>query len=247
MNTSKEIAKIIETYLKDHKMTLKEFANSVGVTHAAISTWKSKDIVISVYNVAKIADFMNVSIDYLVYGEEYKQVQYVKAYKSGFKDGCEKCKQQISHLINKAVNSLNIPEKLEIHSENPEETLIEELAQAKEQIREKAFEFLSERASGLPKEMDYYAEILTQFVVEKIKENSSVWHKVADGKLPELDKKVWVMTRPDDDNPMVAKRCIDTEYGYTKWVWKCYWGSGFHLKQNQIFAWCEIPPFNSED
>lgn len=37
-----------------------------------------------------------------------------------------------------------------------------------EQIKEKAFEFVSERASGMPKEMEYYAEILTQFAIEKI-------------------------------------------------------------------------------
>ena len=39
----------------------------------------------------------------------------------------------------------------------------------KEEIREKAFEFISTRASGMPKEMDYYAEILTEFATEVTK------------------------------------------------------------------------------
>ena len=38
----------------------------------------------------------------------------------------------------------------------------------KEEIRDKALKFISERASGAAEEMNYYAEILTEFVVEKI-------------------------------------------------------------------------------
>ena len=38
----------------------------------------------------------------------------------------------------------------------------------KEEIRDKALKFISERASGTAEEMSYYAEILTEFVVEKI-------------------------------------------------------------------------------
>ena len=74
-------------------------------------------------------------------------------------------------------------------------------------------------------------------------ENGIQWHKIADGKLPELDEKVWVIRNANDDIPMVAKRHIYTCYGRTEWEWKCYWGSGFDLKQNEIFAWCEIPQF----
>lgn len=40
----------------------------------------------------------------------------------------------------------------------------------KEIIREKASEFISTRASGMPKEMDYYADILTEFATEVTKE-----------------------------------------------------------------------------
>lgn len=38
----------------------------------------------------------------------------------------------------------------------------------KEEIRDKALKYISERASGTVEEMNYYAEILTEFVVEKI-------------------------------------------------------------------------------
>ena len=38
----------------------------------------------------------------------------------------------------------------------------------KEDIRDKALKYVSECASGTAEEMNYYAEILTEFVVEKI-------------------------------------------------------------------------------
>ena len=38
----------------------------------------------------------------------------------------------------------------------------------KEEIRDKALKYISERASGTAEEMSYYADILTEFVVEKI-------------------------------------------------------------------------------
>ena len=37
----------------------------------------------------------------------------------------------------------------------------------KEEIRDKALKYISERASGTAEEMNYYAEIITEFVVEK--------------------------------------------------------------------------------
>ena len=40
----------------------------------------------------------------------------------------------------------------------------------KEQIREKADKFISTQASGMPKEMDYYVNILTEFATEVTKE-----------------------------------------------------------------------------
>ena len=40
----------------------------------------------------------------------------------------------------------------------------------KEQIREKADKFISTQASGMPKEMDYYANILTEFATKVTKE-----------------------------------------------------------------------------
>ena len=40
----------------------------------------------------------------------------------------------------------------------------------KEQIREKADKFISTWASGMPKEMDYYVNILTEFATEVTKE-----------------------------------------------------------------------------
>lgn len=91
--------------------------------------------------------------------------------------------------------------------------------------------------------LPYADEVFNAGYIAGATENGIQWHKVTDGKLPKLDKKVWVIKSADDDIPMVARRHIYTSCGYTEWVWKCYWGSGFDLKQNEIFAWCEIPQF----
>ena len=39
-----------------------------------------------------------------------------------------------------------------------------------EKLKQKAKDFVSKRASGTPKEMDYYAEILAEFATEATKE-----------------------------------------------------------------------------
>lgn len=101
----------------------------------------------------------------------------------------------------------------------------------KEEIKELAFEFVSERASGLPKEMDYYAEILTQFVVEKIKDNGIVWHDLR--KDPnDLPK--------DRHNVIVA-----LTNGYSEQ--DSYLGYRWDINHRCVVAWCEIPVFNEGD
>ena len=98
-----------------------------------------------------------------------------------------------------------------------------------------------EHQKALP--FDNYIDGFSDGYIVGAAENGIQWHKVTDDKLPELDKKVWVIRSANDDIPMIAKRHIYTSYGRTEWEWKCYWGSGFDLKQNEIFAWCEIPQF----
>ena len=104
----------------------------------------------------------------------------------------------------------------------------------------------AEEKENLQIPAELYLEDIQKAYEAGLKAGKPKWHKVADGKLPELDKKVWTIRGADDDMPVVAKRHIYTSYGRTEWEWECYWGSGFDLKQNEIFAWCEIPQFKDK-
>ena len=99
----------------------------------------------------------------------------------------------------------------------------------KEQIREKAFEFVSERASGMPKEMEYYAEILTQFVVEKIIGNGIEWHDLRKdpNDLPTEEKEFLVYTK--EWGIEIRGYFADDKY--------------FSCRRKIVIAWCEIPQF----
>ena len=59
--------------------------------------------------------------------------------------------------------------------------------------------------------------------------------------LPPLDEKVYLWCQKDEF-PVVARRHIFTAWGQTDWVWECYWGSGYELKQNdlKIKGWQKI-------
>lgn len=71
MRTCNEIAFILEEYLKTKKISLRQFANLIDYSHSAISSWKKKDTVLpSIEIISKIAKFMNVSLDWLVNGDE---------------------------------------------------------------------------------------------------------------------------------------------------------------------------------
>ena len=73
------------------------------------------------------------------------------------------------------------------------------------------------------------------------------WHYVKDGDLPPLDTKVLCWEKCGSTFPVVAKRHIFKEWGKTEWEWECYWGSGYELPQNSVYAWKEIvPPKESE-
>lgn len=69
MRKSSEFVEILEDYLKEKKISRRQFCALVDIPNTTISSWKTKNILPSIELVAKIAKFMNVSLDWLVYGD----------------------------------------------------------------------------------------------------------------------------------------------------------------------------------
>ena len=69
MRTTLEIIKILENYLKEKKISLRQFSALVDISHSTIITWKKKNTLPSIEFISKIASFMNVSLDWLLNGE----------------------------------------------------------------------------------------------------------------------------------------------------------------------------------
>ena len=69
MRTSSEFVEILENYLKEKKISRRQFCALVDIPNTTISSWKTKNILPSIELVAKIAKFMNVSLDWLVYDD----------------------------------------------------------------------------------------------------------------------------------------------------------------------------------
>ena len=68
MRTTVEIVEILENYLKEKKLSLRQFSALVDIPHSTILTWKKKNTLPSIEFISKIASFMNVSLDWLVNG-----------------------------------------------------------------------------------------------------------------------------------------------------------------------------------
>lgn len=69
MRTSAEFVEILDEYLKKKKISRRQFSALVDIPNTTISSWKSKNLLPSIELVARVAKFMNVSLDWLVNGE----------------------------------------------------------------------------------------------------------------------------------------------------------------------------------
>lgn len=69
MRTCEEFLKILDDYLKTKNLSRRQFCILTDIPTTTLSSWKSKNLLPSVEFVAKIAKFMNVSLDWLVNGE----------------------------------------------------------------------------------------------------------------------------------------------------------------------------------
>lgn len=61
---------IFEQLLQSYGITAYKFCKETGITQSTISTWKTKRNLISGELAKKIADYFNVSVGYLMTGEE---------------------------------------------------------------------------------------------------------------------------------------------------------------------------------
>lgn len=75
IRSSAELVEILENYLKEKKISRRQFCALVDIPNSTISSWKSKNVLPSIELVAKVAKFMNVSLDWLVYGEIFENVK----------------------------------------------------------------------------------------------------------------------------------------------------------------------------
>ncbi len=71
IRTSAELVDILDSYLKEKKISRRQFCNLIDVPNSTIASWKSKNVMPSVEIVVKVARFMNVSLDWLVYEDNF--------------------------------------------------------------------------------------------------------------------------------------------------------------------------------
>ena len=72
MRNGIELVDILDNYLKEKKLSRRQFCALTDIPNSTIGTWKSKNVMPSFELVAKVAKFMNVSLDWLVYGEIFE-------------------------------------------------------------------------------------------------------------------------------------------------------------------------------
>ena len=72
MRNGVELVEIIDWLLTNKGITRKQFCLDVGIPTSTIATWKSKNSLPTTELICKVAEFLNVSIDWLVNGEDPK-------------------------------------------------------------------------------------------------------------------------------------------------------------------------------
>lgn len=69
-----EVQRIIEL-MKQHDLTAKKFTSEAGLSSSAITEWKKGKSKPSAKNLQKVADYFDVSIDYLLHGDNSDQTK----------------------------------------------------------------------------------------------------------------------------------------------------------------------------
>lgn len=82
MRTGVEIVEILDDFLSSRKLSRRQFCTLIDIPNSTIATWKSKNILPPLELIAKIAAFMNVSLDWLVYGELFENANNQNNYEN---------------------------------------------------------------------------------------------------------------------------------------------------------------------
>ena len=111
----------------------------------------------------------------------------------------------------------------------------------KEEIRDKALKYISERASGTAEEMSYYAEILTEFAYNKANE----WHEIESKVTPKREISKQYMPKNKEKVLLKYHFSGDAEIHISDGYYDAY-DFEFHIANNPKFrivcviAWKEI-------
>lgn len=70
MKGGQKMYEVFEQLLQSYGITAYKFCKDTGISQSTISTWKAKKNIISGELAKRIADYFNVSVDYLMTGEE---------------------------------------------------------------------------------------------------------------------------------------------------------------------------------
>jgi len=73
MRNGVELVEILDNYLESKKISRRQFCTMIGIPNSTVSSWKVKNILPNTELISKVAKFLNVSIDWLVNGENPQQ------------------------------------------------------------------------------------------------------------------------------------------------------------------------------
>jgi transcriptional regulator with XRE-family HTH domain len=73
MTSFESIGERIKKIRKEKELTQYELADKVGTTHCSISMWEEGKRNMSVYYFARLCKALDVSADYILYGEEQEE------------------------------------------------------------------------------------------------------------------------------------------------------------------------------
>lgn len=82
-----QIGSTLKTLLKVRRMTLKEVSKATGVPSSTLSEWLNNRSPKNPEQIRKVAQYMNVSLHYLLFGEEDSQEPIQKILKEDFFQG----------------------------------------------------------------------------------------------------------------------------------------------------------------
>lgn len=73
MLNGNKLVEILDSYLKEKKISRRQFCALIDIPTSTVASWKSKNILPPLKTIVKLAQFMNVSLDWLVNGKGFEK------------------------------------------------------------------------------------------------------------------------------------------------------------------------------